>query len=130
MPRRARHIKDGLLVGGAVGVLWNTMGQLNARSNDPNRPFDWQEVFIHGAAGAAAGGVAATLPDLLEPADHPYHRAFFHSATAGSLVLYATSPAQNGHLSALAQTSLLAGGAGYAAHLAADSLTPHGIRLL
>ena len=78
--------------------------------------------------------LATRLPDLLEPAEHPNHRQFFHSAAFGLLVgklsyeAYRWVPANDSEL-VWCELILLGGGA-YLLHLVLDSGTPKGIPLL
>ena len=70
------------------------------------------------------------LAALLEPANHPHHRKFFHSMAAGSLALYG---AKNGYDAAnndVGKVASLSFGSGYAVHLLSDSLTPFSIALI
>lgn len=84
------------------------------------------------AAGVA--WVTATLPDLLEPANSPHHRQFFHSAAFASLLinslrhLYEWEAENDGHLHL--KDTLLVIGSSYLSHLAMDSTTPMGLPIL
>lgn len=76
-------------------------------------------------AGAIAG---AKLPDILEPAIHSHHRAFFHSVAVLFGAAWATrmlwdwrpQTAEQRLLRAVLIGSLI----GYCSHLGLDSLTP------
>lgn len=78
--------------------------------------------------------LATKLPDLLEPAEHPNHRQFFHSAAFALLVgklsyeAYCWIPA-NDRERVWRELMLLGGGA-YLLHLVLDSSTPKGIPLI
>lgn len=78
--------------------------------------------------------LATKLPDLLEPAEHPNHRQFFHSAAFGLLVgklsyeAYRWVPASDREQ--VRRELILLGGVAYLLHLLLDSSTPRGIPLL
>lgn len=80
------------------------------------------------AFGLAAGGVAGLLPDWIEPATHPHHRALCHSIAIAGLMIWATWKLHSNHNLTVEQKkilSILCGG--YLSHLAADGLTPLGL---
>lgn len=78
--------------------------------------------------------LATKLPDLLEPAEHPNHRQFLHSAIFGLLVGkltyegYCWVPANDRER--VWRELILLGGGAYLLHLVLDSITPRGIPLL
>jgi inner membrane protein len=78
--------------------------------------------------------LATKLPDLLEPAEHPNHRQFFHSATFGLFVgklcyeAYRWIPANDRER--IWRELILLGGGAYLLHLVLDLGTPKGIPLL
>jgi len=73
MPRRRVHSGIGLVTGIGAGFL-ATQGV------DP----DYRVLEVAAAAiGGLLGGIA---PDVLEPAGHPNHRAFFHSVTSAGVL--------------------------------------------
>ena len=80
------------------------------------------------------GALLGSLPDVLEPAHHPHHRQFFHSATFAAAVAYAlkrldgweTVEPTGQILRALA----MIGSAAYLSHLVMDATTPRSIPLL
>lgn len=120
------NTKTHLIVGGATGAAVNVLMQLDRMAMNPAAKFDWLEL----ALCTAAGGVAALLPDLLEPANSPSHRAFFHSATASALVAYGFTGNHTKECSP--ETLLLLGvvGCGYLSHLALDAGTPKSIPII
>ncbi len=123
MPRQREHARDGALVGGYAGLI-----EAIARQHGGTRPLSMSELAGRVVVGAGLGAVAASLPDLLEPADSPNHRGLFHSAILGAgliSALVATSSKNGGKTSLLALTAPAV--AGYVAHLAKDSQTPQGI---
>jgi membrane-bound metal-dependent hydrolase YbcI (DUF457 family) len=67
------------------------------------------------------------LPDLLEPADSPFHRQFFHSFAAAALVAYAISGKHTRCLGWAGRMLLWMIGLGYLSHIVADSRTPRSI---
>jgi membrane-bound metal-dependent hydrolase YbcI (DUF457 family) len=82
-------------------------------------------------AGGGLGTLFGTLPDILEPADHPNHRQFFHSFVfAGALgytgfKLYKWKPEEPWQ-EIVRMIGLIAIGA-YLIHLAMDSTTPRSL---
>jgi len=120
------NAKTHLIIGGVTGAAVNVQLQLDRLSADPNGRFDWSELLVCTAAAATA----ALLPDLLEPATTPNHRAFCHSVAAAALVAYAVS---GNHTKECSQSELLLLamlGLGYLSHLAADATTPRSITLI
>lgn len=74
MARKYTHHLIGTLAGLTVyGIVQHSRNE------------DWS---LTGALGSiAAGAFCAIVPDLLEPATNPFHRAFFHSATCAGVTL-------------------------------------------
>lgn len=118
--------KEHLVAGLAVGAVVNGVIQWFEYLDDPAKKFDWGEFF----ACTAAGGAAALLPDILEPANSPNHRKFFHSVMAAGLVVYAMSGRHTDGWSQPARKILMAVGIGYLSHLALDCTTPRSISLI
>ena len=118
--------KEHLVAGLAVGAVVNGVIQCLERLDDPTKKFEWGEFFLC----AAAGGAAALLPDILEPADSPNHRKFFHSITAAGLVVYAISGRHTDGCSKPVLKVLTIVGMGYLSHLALDCTTPRAIDLI
>ena len=85
-------------------------------------------------AAAGVAWITATLPDLLEPANSPHHRQFFHSAAFASLLinsmkrLHEWEAGNDGDLHL--KDALLVIGSSYLSHLAMDSTTPMGLPIL
>ena len=75
MPNGTTHIFAGTICG-AVGSL-----VIQNRVHE-NKQFEPGHLLLSTGTGAAA----SRLPDILEPAIHPNHRAFFHSFTFGALL--------------------------------------------
>ncbi len=122
MPCAKEHLIAGLVVGAVVNGIIQWLECLD----DKNKRFDWGEFLVC----TAAGGAAALLPDILEPADSPNHRKFFHSITAAGLVVYSISGRHTNSYSALARKILIVLGMGYLSHLVADAGTPKSINLV
>lgn len=118
--------KEHLIVGLAVGAVVNGVIQWLEYLHDPAKRFDWGELIIC----SAASGAAALLPDILEPANSPNHRKFFHSIAAAGLVAYATSGRHTNNYSKLARKIFVVLGLGYLSHLALDCTTPRAIDLI
>lgn len=118
--------KEHLVAGLAVGAVVNSFIQWLECLDDPAKRFDWGEFLVC----TAAGGAAALLPDILEPADSPNHRKFFHSITAAGLVVYLISGRHTDGCSESARKLLMVLGMGYLSHLALDSTTPRAIDLI
>jgi len=68
MPNGGTHIVAGALIGGAASVV------IQKKLHESER-IDLGQVLLTSGSGALAGKV----PDILEPATNPNHRAFFHS---------------------------------------------------
>jgi membrane-bound metal-dependent hydrolase YbcI (DUF457 family) len=118
--------KEHLIAGLAVGAVVNGVIQWLECLDDKTKRFDWGEFLVC----TAAGGAAALLPDILEPADSPNHRKFFHSITAAGLVVYSISGRHTSGYSASVRKILMVLGMGYLSHLALDCTTPQAIDLI
>lgn len=80
---------------------------------------------------AFAGAVAGLAPDLLEPANHPNHRHFFHSlATAAAIAECNRRAWTNPQVSPEKRALLSLGSAAYLSHLILDGITPKGLPLI
>jgi len=122
MPNAKQHLITGL----AVGAVVNAAIQWLDRVEDPGKPFDWGELFVC----SLAAGAAALLPDILEPADSPNHRKFFHSLTAAGLVAHAVSGKHTHDYAEPTCRILAVLGAGYLSHIALDCTTPAAVDLI
>ena len=90
-----------------------------------------QQPTLAGFAVSTLGGTAlGILADVLEPALHPNHRSFFHSATliagvgTGLMKMW-----ENPEISPESKILLTVLGCAYVSHPLADALTPKGIPL-
>jgi membrane-bound metal-dependent hydrolase YbcI (DUF457 family) len=119
------NAKTHLIVGAAVGATVNVAIQFGRMAINPEEKFDWGEFLI--CTGAAS--IAALLPDVLEPANSPNHRAFFHSLAMAVLVAYVITGKHTGKWPAIITLVVGAAGIGYLSHLAADAGTPKSINL-
>src|SRR5258706_4259287 len=79
MPNRKAHLKIGAVTGAFATAV--SVGIRYARK--PEAPFRPLHDIAEILGGAGAGALGGALPDVLEPAVHPNHRAFAHSAVAG-----------------------------------------------
>jgi membrane-bound metal-dependent hydrolase YbcI (DUF457 family) len=120
------NAKTHMVVGAATGALVNVAMQFGRMAVNPATKFEWGELLI---CTVAAGG-AALLPDLLEPANSPNHRAFFHSLAMAALVAYVITGKHTGKWPAIISLVIGAAGLGYLSHLAADATTPKSINLI
>ena len=87
---------------------------------------------VLGAIGSLLlGGIAGVLPDIVEPANSPNHRSFFHSVTLLMILTYGNHKvweSQNLTDEQKLVVSLLS--AAYGSHLFSDSSTPKSIPFL
>lgn len=90
-----------------------------------------EKLTLEGCLGTGLiGGVAASLPDLIEPASNPNHRAFFHSYGLGAFLLYAATHVWDSDLTVEQKGAYSTAIAGFLSHLALDSTTPKGLPVL
>lgn len=93
------------------------------------RPVDGTSVVV-----GAAAACLPSLPDWFEPALHPNHRKFFHSAAVFVGVSYAMHRLHRweaqGDWERLARAAGLVAGAAYLAHLARDAFTAKSLPLI
>lgn len=93
------------------------------------RPIDGTPVVM-----GAAAACLPSLPDWLEPALHPNHRKFFHSATVFVGLSYAMHRLYNREAQdeweRLARAIGLVAGAAYLAHLARDAFTAKSLPMI
>lgn len=84
-----KHVVVDAAVAGGANLIYQVV-RLYASTRPPANFWDaltkvrWGRVAVF----AAAGGAIAALPDLLEPAYHPNHRALFHSVCCGGALAY------------------------------------------
>jgi len=75
MPNGSAHIIAGTICGAASSLVIQSRAQ-------ESKQIDLGHLLISTGTGAAV----SRLPDILEPAIHPNHRAFFHSFVFGALL--------------------------------------------
>ncbi|MBT8378535.1 MAG: hypothetical protein KJN64_04840, partial [Ignavibacteria bacterium] len=68
-----------------AGSIFGSIAYLAIQnSSGPNEQVDLGELILSSGVGLSA----ARIPDLLEPATNPNHRAFFHSIVFGGIIVY------------------------------------------
>lgn len=93
-----------------------------------------QANFGRPLVATALATLAASLPDILEPATNPHHRQFFHSVVFAAALgygmyrLYHWQPQEKWEQ--VAKFGLLAIGGAYLIHLAMDASTPRSLPLV
>ena len=117
------NFKTHAVVGFSVGVGLNVAKQWAAKTISPTREFDWSEMLTWGSVGVAV----ASLPDWIEPASSPKHRAFFHSLSLFGLIIFCMRGKHRQHLSENAKRGVDLLGCSYLSHLVLDLLTPMGL---
>jgi membrane-bound metal-dependent hydrolase YbcI (DUF457 family) len=122
MPNSKVH----MVIGAVTGMAVNVMLQTGRIALSPSTKFDWGEILVCTAAASAA----ALLPDVLEPADSPNHRAIFHSVAIGILVAYVMTGKHTRSWPPITTLLASAAGIGYLSHLAADAFTPKSITII
>lgn len=77
------------------------------------------------------GGLIASLPDILEPADSPHHRKFFHSISFGLILINLINNLKNNqNIPIETKEVLIPLAAAYGSHLIADLNTQKSLPLL
>ena len=131
MPNFKRHVTTGAVVGGVGNLVW----QLLKIYNSSNPPKDLLEALgridlVEAAAFAGLGAACAALPDILEPATNPNHRALFHSVTCGSAVAYGAFGKHSEEWSEEQRHATQMAALSYLSHLWLDSGTTKSLPLL
>ncbi|MBI5222814.1 metal-dependent hydrolase [Candidatus Micrarchaeota archaeon] len=118
MSNKEEHALIGALVGFGGYVIAKYM--LNEEVN-------WGNALCWGAVGAGV----ALVPDILEPAVSPNHRAIAHSLVTGGALLYTTKRVwDSSELNSEQKAGASALIGAYLSHLVADSMTPAGLPVL
>ena len=118
MPNANTH----MLVGAGVGISTALL--------DKNK----HPVSHHIVIAPVVGAFMGRLPDIIEPANHPNHRQFFHSVgiisifSYGLIKAYQWSPDDT--FDKFIRGLLLIGGAAYLCHLFCDASTPKSLPLI
>ncbi len=91
-----------------------------------------EPISLDGLLGASVGSALfAILPDSLEPAIHPIHRAIFHSLIVGSIIEeIARRKLKDARISPNKKIFWLIFALGYGSHLFLDGLTKKGLPIL
>lgn len=117
MAARNTHLAIAAIAGVAVYGIYKTVKK--------------ERWTLEGVCGAfCLGGFAGILPDMLEPANNPNHRAFFHSIVLPASFLFRDKIYNKLGLSDKAKRNCNIVLAAYFSHLALDFLTPKGLPLL
>ena len=128
MPNLKQHVAVGAAVGGGLNLAWQ-LHKLYDSSEPPNGL--WEAVnridFFEVAAFAAVGVLCAALPDILEPATSPNHRALLHSVCCGGAVTYGAFGKHTGKWRPEDRMAVRIAALSYLSHLALDSGTPKGL---
>jgi hypothetical protein len=131
MPNIKKHAVTGAAVGGGVNLAWQLINLFN--SENPPKGF-WETIdridFLKVAAFAGVGAAVACVPDLLEPADTPNHRALFHSVCCGGAVTYGAFGEHTEELHPDDRHAIRVMALSYLSHLVLDSGTPKSLPLL
>jgi membrane-bound metal-dependent hydrolase YbcI (DUF457 family) len=127
MPNSNKHAGYGYISGSAVTALLEIVSYQRASQYNPSIDFDWGEFFVKVLIGGAFGSIGGSLPDLIEPADSPHHRKFFHSKTAGGILVVGGMNLNKLNISYDAKGMIASCLAGYVSHLYSDSKTPIGL---
>lgn len=130
MPNAKTHAAWGAAIGGLVAGLV-VYGEQRAKVNRGEaQEVDWGKVLGWGLVGAGVGAVVGVLPDVLEPATHPGHRALFHSVAFGTVgtmgVRHLLERTEDPELRKL----ILCAAASYGSHLVLDADTPLGLPVI
>jgi len=91
---------------------------------DSARIFESQPTLGGLVVAVGAGVVMASLPDLIEPADHPNHRAFFHSVVFNGALAVCLSNIWFSERPPSEKTLLMILGLAWLSHSCLDALTP------
>lgn len=131
MANLKKHLAVGAAVAGGANLIYQLV-RLYASSQRPKSFWDavaevkWSRVVVF----AAAGATIAALPDLLEPAYHPNHRAFFHSVCCGSALAYGAFGKHSERWCNNDRHAARLGALAYLSHLLLDAGTPKSLPLL
>ena len=108
-----------------MACVGNLITQSELKRENAFLQFNVAEFTVLGLMGYSEGSLAGTMPDVLEPANHPGHRDFCHSVTAGVLLAVGTMQLnKNPDVSQRWKTVANIVTVGYLMHLYADAQTP------
>lgn len=114
MPSKSEH----MIIGGVIGLACY-LGQKNLTRTTPSLPGT--------VASTLLGGIAGTLPDIIEPATNTNHRGLFHSVVFGTGLSYILKDIAKSNLSGEGKLLSAILGFGYLSHLSMDSKTSRGL---
>jgi len=120
------NFKQHAIIGVAVGTGFSLFKYFVEKENNPEAKIDLKDLFLH----ASLGFIAASLPDLIEPARNPNHRAFFHSITSGILSCILILQTHRSALNPETKSLLTCLGLGYTSHLLSDSSTAKSLPII
>ncbi|WP_370979008.1 metal-dependent hydrolase [Agaribacterium sp. ZY112] len=91
-------------------------------------------VLHHPLVALACGALLGKLPDVIEPANNPHHRQFFHGCLFLTGVGYGVKQVWDmkpqTEVGRLARAAGLIVGGAYISHLLADAVTPRSLPLI
>lgn len=131
MPNFKTHATTGAAIAGVVNLVWQWQ-RMNSSGNPPKDIGDFLSriELIELGSVAVMGAAVGSIPDWLEPASNPNHRALFHSLLTAGGVAYAGFGKHTNQLNpdarALVQSLCMA----YLSHLSLDATTPKGLPLI
>lgn len=128
MPDLKKHVTAGAAVGGAANLAWQLYSIFD--SSNPPKGF-WEIIeridFLELALFVAGGAAIAALPDVIEPADNPNHRAMFHSLACAGAISYGAFGKHTQKMRPENRHALQVAALSYLSHLLLDSGTPNGL---
>ena len=87
--------------------------------------------FLGELGSLLLGGFVGVLPDMLEPANSPNHRSFFHSRTLLAMLVHGNKKVwESQNLTEDQKVAISMISAAYGSHLVSDSSTPKSIPLI
>lgn len=109
-------------LGALIGLV--TYGLYKSKNNAP--------LTIQGVLGSLLlGGFVGVLPDILEPANSPNHRSFFHSRTLLAMLIHGNKKVwESQNLTENQKLIISMLSTAYGSHLLSDSSTPKSIPFL
>jgi len=132
MPNKKEHVKAAAVWGAIIGGLSNVIKQQKEIDKGEKLDFNYLDLVGKSLLGAGLAGIGARLPDILEPANNPNHRKFFHSVAVGMGVTYAQLEAKRKlqNKDDFWTEVVSSVGLGYVVHLLQDSQTPKGLPII
>ena len=128
MPNRKEHAKTGRLVGTVIGGGLTLINEIKKQELISGYSINWWRILGMSILCRETGRVCGILPDIMEPANSPHHRRFFHSIAFAGTVVYGIGEANRSEkLNGVDKTILCSAGISYLSHLVLDSQTPAGL---